>query len=337
MNDTPSANAQPPAPQEARKGSGCASAVLRMLLVPAIVLVALLTVGAIYQAVATQADVRNYPPPGQLVDLGGYRLHIHCTGAGSPTVILESGAGEASPMWGWIQPQLATTTQVCAYDRAGFGWSDVGPEPRHAQQIVEELHLLLANGGIDPPYILAGHSLGGELIRLYTHQYPDEVKGLVFIDSSHPDQFERVPALQEEHAFGQQLSRAGALTAPFGLMRLYWGDAGPNPDLPAQQSAEMRAFFATAHPYRTQQAENAARPSTDAQVRATGHLGTVPIIVLSQDTTGDWLTLQSEISELSSNHQWRVVEDATHMSLLTDSQHASATSAAIQQLVEASR
>lgn len=319
------------------RARGCGLVAGRLLLFLVIVLAASIFIGLVYQAVTAGAERRSFPPPGQLVDVGGFRMHVHCLGEGSPTVILEGGAGSASPMWGWIQPDVAGTTRVCSYDRAGFGWSDSGPEPRDGQHIVDELHTLLTNAGIRPPFVLAGHSFGGELIRLYAHQYPNEVVGMVLIDSSHPDQFERSPALQEELAFGRRLNRAAALTATLGLMRLYWGEAGPNPELPSLQRAEMRAFFATSRPYRTDLAEGQARATTDAQVRATAALPGLPVIVVTTSAGGLWRTLQDELAGLSSNCRMVVVEGATHTGLLTNPQHAHQTGDAIKQVMLAIR
>ncbi len=172
-------------------------------------------------------------------------------------------------MWGWIQPQLAASTRVCAYDRAGFGWSEDGPQPRDVQQIVNELHLLLQNAGVQPPYLLAGHSLGGELMRLYAGEHPDQVVGLVLIDSSHPEQMARMPEIQKESAQGRLLTQAGALTAPFGLMRLYWSDGGPNPDLPAQESGAMRSLLCNRSPL----PNHAGRGSSTPAIRQPGCSG----------------------------------------------------------------
>jgi len=328
---------QKPEATDSVRRKGCLFWLGRGLLAAGILLLGVALVSASFEAAAARTDRRTHPPPGQLVDVGGYQLHIHCLGEGSPTVILESGAGEASPMWGWIQPQLAASTRVCAYDRAGFGWSEDGPQPRDAQQIVTELHLLLQNAGVQPPYLLVGHSLGGELMRLYAGEHPDQVVGLVLIDSSHPEQMTRMPEIQRESAQGRLLTQAGALTAPFGLMRLYWGDGGPNPDLPAKESGAMRTFFATARPYQTMLAEDRARPQLDSQVAAVETLGALPLIVLSQDTSGEWMVLQEELSGLSSQSEWRVVESASHVGLLTDQEYASQAGAAILALVEGIR
>src|SRR5690242_18207099 len=140
-------------------------------------------VGAVYESAAEAADVRAYPPPGQLVDVGGYRLHINCTGTGSPTVVIESGWGDMSAAWGWVQPEVAKTTRVCTYDRAGMGWSEASPEPRVAREYAKELHTLLANAHETGPYVLVGHSMGGFTVLVYAHDYPDDVSGLVLVDS----------------------------------------------------------------------------------------------------------------------------------------------------------
>ena len=106
--------------------------------------------------------IAKYPAPGQMIGVGGYRLHINCTGTGSPTVVIEAGLGEPSLMWALVQPQVSTTTRVCAYDRAGLGWSDKSPKPRTAEIMVEELHTLLKNANIPGPYVMVGHSTGGD-------------------------------------------------------------------------------------------------------------------------------------------------------------------------------
>jgi pimeloyl-ACP methyl ester carboxylesterase len=128
-----------------------------------------------------------------MVDMGGHRLHIDCVGQGSPTVILESGLGNMSADWANVQPEVAKTTRVCTYDRAGTGWSEPGPEPRDPQQIARELHTLLGNARIDGPYVLVGQSFGGLYVRMYAARFPQEVEGMVLVDASHPDMWTRLP------------------------------------------------------------------------------------------------------------------------------------------------
>src|SRR2546430_2450553 len=126
-------------------------------------------------------------PPGRLVDVGGHRLHINCTGRGVPTVVMEAGAGDFSFDWSLVQSKVTRFTRVCSYDRAGYAWSDPGPTPRTMQQIVAELHTGLRKVGVKAPYLFVGQSLGGLIARVYANQYPTEVAGMVLIDSSHED------------------------------------------------------------------------------------------------------------------------------------------------------
>jgi pimeloyl-ACP methyl ester carboxylesterase len=149
--------------------------------------------GAAYQWVSTKREDSLYPAPGKLIDVGGYRLHIHSTGEGGPAVILDAGGGCNSLDWALVQPEIAKFTQVCSYDRAGFGWSEESPNTRTSQNFVEELHTLLQNSNVPSPYILVGHSLGGLNVRLYASLYPNEVAGVVLVDSAHENQFERYP------------------------------------------------------------------------------------------------------------------------------------------------
>ena len=256
-----------------------------------VALLVLAIIGVIYQAFATEIYRRIYPPPGELVDVGGHSLHINCVGEGSPTVILESGLGATSVDWANIQPEVADTTRVCAYDRAGSGWSEPGPGPGDPQQIAGELHTLLGNAGIDGPYVLVGHSFGGLYVRMYAYQYPNEVEGMVLVDSSHPEQSART-------AEAQAASEASS----------------------AEESLR-------------------ATPETSAQVLlSTQSLGDKPLSVI---TAGEqepiWLELQEELAALSSDSVHRVVEGATHESLLNDQSDAQVTSMAILEVVEAVR
>ena len=158
----------------------------------AFVLLALL-IGTGYQHWAQRRDLRTHPAPGQLVDVAGHRLHLWCIGEGAPVVVLETGAGGSSLQWNRVQPEVARATRVCAYDRAGLGWSDLGPTPRTAARIVDELHILLETAGVPGPYVLTGHSGGGLYARLYVSTYPTDVAGMVLVEASHEDQRRRMP------------------------------------------------------------------------------------------------------------------------------------------------
>ena len=129
-----------------------------------------------------------YPPPGRLVDIGGWRLHLNCAGtavAGQPVVVLEAGIGAFSVEWDLLQPRVAPFARVCSYDRAGVGWSELGPAPRTRHQMVFELHTLLEKAGERPPYLLVGQSFGGSVVRLYASVYRSEVAGMVLVDTGH--------------------------------------------------------------------------------------------------------------------------------------------------------
>src|ERR1700684_333030 len=132
-------------------------------------------IGASYQAIETKADARRFPPKGKLIDVGGYKLNINCTGQGSPTAILETGLTALALSWRPVQLEITKFTRVCSYDRAGYGWSDPGPMPRTSTQIAKELHTLLQNAGEKPLYVLVGHSFGTANVRIYNGLYPNEV------------------------------------------------------------------------------------------------------------------------------------------------------------------
>src|SRR6266511_2788731 len=208
------------------KGRGCLNWLGRIM----ISIMGLSLLGYIFEPMAEAADAKAYPPPGQMVDVGGYRLHINCTGEGSPTVVIESGWGDMSASWGWVQPEVAKTTRICTYDRAGMGWSEASPEPRVAREYAKELHTLLAKANEPGPYVLVGHSMGGFTILVYAHDYPDEVSGLVLVDSQ---------ALPPTNATPKPTPKPGAtslvsLIARIGVMRLLAGPLGAIQDLPPE-------------------------------------------------------------------------------------------------------
>lgn len=156
-------------------------------------LAALIGTGATYQFIATKLDEKRYPAPGKMVDIGGYKLHMLEMGGGGPTVVLDTGTGCNTLDWSLVQPEIAKFTRVISYDRAGYAWSDESTLARTAQNIVEELHVLLHNANVPKPYILVGHSAGGGHVRLYAEKYPDEVAGIILVDASHEDQIEKLP------------------------------------------------------------------------------------------------------------------------------------------------
>lgn len=146
-------------------------------------------------AVITQGDVAPYLHPQSLVDVGGHKLNIYCTGHGSPSVILDAGEGGTAYDWRKVQPAIAKFTRVCSYDRAGMGFSGGGPLPRDANAMVDDLHVLLQRAHVAPPYVLVGHSIAGLYAPLYADRYPQEVAGMVLVDPSFPNQTQALDAV----------------------------------------------------------------------------------------------------------------------------------------------
>lgn len=313
----------------------------RGLLGLVITVITLGALGAIYQAIATEIDRRNYLPPGQLVDAGGYKLHLYCTGEGSPTVILDALFPGTVSNWAWVQPEIAKTTRVCAYDRAGLGWSDSGPEPRDAEQQARELHTLLTNAQVPGPYVLVGHSLGGLSVRMFADQYPGEVSGMALIEGTNPDSWKRLGKPEGVGVDRNQLAVAPFL-AQLGLFRLGFIPAySTDPDLPPQQRQELQAFFNSVKSLETIRAVDASFSVALDQVRNAGGLGSKPLaIVLGSQGDGSIEQLRDlfiQQAALSTNSLTRVVDGATHAGLVDNQKSASQTSAAILQVVEAAR
>jgi pimeloyl-ACP methyl ester carboxylesterase len=229
----------------------------------------------------------EHPAPGRMIDIGGYELHIYCLGKGSPTVVMEAGLGNPGLTWILVQPEIAKHTRVCVYDRAGLGWSDPSSHERTANVMVRELHTLLVYANIEAPYVLVGHSFGGLLMRLYAHKYPEEITGMVLVDSYHYTQMKKYPKVN-----GQ-----GNLLLPLALQALgLWVASGlpamdpflmPALDLNKLPSNALRTYqaLAAADPKsaREAQAELAALEESGEQEKAANitTLGKIPLIVLS--------------------------------------------------------
>jgi pimeloyl-ACP methyl ester carboxylesterase len=268
----------------------------------------LLLAGVVFQFVMTRIDARRYPAPGEMVDVGGYDLHLYCTGeaGGAPSVVMDSGLGGTVLDWQLVQPEVAKFARVCTYDRAGMGWSDPGDQPRTSQQIVKELHALLGNAGVvEGPYVLVGHSFGGTNMQVYASHYPDEVAGMVLVDS----------ALEDEKAvtLTQSLQPSPVLLkiyATIGLTRLPYTLGGEPPGLTSPEledeqvaiSSHRKHVFAVADETSSLQEsfnENRADPMS---------LGNKPLMVLSAgfvQLTGTGLSQEQVnlIDELHSDSQ----------------------------------
>ena len=288
--------------------------------------------GTIYQAIATKRDLGQYPPPGKMVDVGGYRLHLNCTGEGSSTVVMDYGLGGLSPLWSLVQPEVAKFARVCTYDRAGYGWSEFSLQPRTSQNMVRELHTLLQNAGVSSPYILVGHSLGGLNMSLFASQYPDEVAGLVLVDAVPPEIYDRL-----DPEFADSMKATGnmfwglSLISRLGLLRflLQINRDAVAPDFVKQLPAEVQpVVLAKFLPktFNTAIAENQLMAESAKQLQQTKFDPELPLVVLSHSKNmfasleatkseraeATWQKLQRETANLSHKGKLIIAEDSGH-------------------------
>lgn len=278
-------------------------------------IVATLVAGAAYQIIATRLDEGRYSPRGQIVDVKGHNIHINCSGEGSPTIILESGLGGGSLDWSLIQPEVAKFGRVCSYDRAGVVWSSARGGRRDAVQITSELHELLDAAHISPPYVMVGHSVGGVYVQLFAARYPDEVAGVVLVDSSNQDQLATVPGIP---FFVPYLFRAAA---PVGVARIVNQVLEAPPNLSPEARAERTGLYSHTHTVFAIANEMAAVPEGLAQLRDSPmQLGTKPLIVLSRglsdgaspETEAAWRALQIDLVKRSSDAEQVIAEKSGH-------------------------
>ena len=313
----------------------------RWLLYPVVAVLAVSAIGGGYETVREAVDANAYPMPGQLVDIGGHRLHLRCTGSGSPTVVLEPGAGAMSSSLGWITPEVARDTRVCVYDRAGRGWSDPADAPQDSAQVATDLHSLLHAADVPGPYVIAGHSFGGLYTLTFAARYPDEVAGMVLVDSTAPaPRPSPATASPDDAGAYDVMGRASALasiSARLGLARLYGVLAGDG--LPPQSHDEVSARSATAGNLRSvidEYLEGGASAEHAASLR---DLGAKPLVVLTagSGSAAGWAEKQNALATLSTNSVHRTIDGATHLDLAEDQEKATATSQAIHDVVSSVR
>jgi len=257
-----------------------------------LVIVSLAITGALYEMTGRWRDMQRFPQRGHLVQAGSIRMNIDCSGQGSPTVILESGSAGPSVDWLMVQPEVANFARVCSYDRAGYGWSDSGPEPRSSLQIARELKQLLQAASEKGPYILVGHSMGGYNIRVYTGQYPNDVAGMVLVDASHEDQDLRAPeSIRKWHQDDRKHPGWKKLKYFFQL-HFGWARLTADRDAPAfwpKAFREEEEFLTlpTKHQFAAIDEDQVFPTLSAAQVRSAGNLGDLPLIVLTATTQDD--------------------------------------------------
>ncbi len=313
----------------------------RWVLYPVLAVSALAAVGGGYATVGAAADARAYPMPGQLIDVGGHRLHLNCTGSGSPTVVLEPGGGNTSANMGWIAPAVARGTRVCVYDRAGRGWSEPADTPQDAAQIATDLHTLLQRGRVPGPYVLAGHSFGGQYAQTFAARYPDEVAGMVLVDSTDRASGERPRTTSQGDARSYdtagRVSAVLSTTARVGLARLLGAVASGT--LPPRSEGEFRATVATETYVRSTIDEYVQAGASAEQAAALQDFAGKPLVVLTAGIGNDAThsAAQTELATLSTNSAHRVIADADHMALVGEEAGAAHTTRAILDVVASVR
>ena len=289
--------------------------------------------GAVFQFSMTQWESYRYPAPGKLVDIGGLRLHINCTGAGSPTVIMEAGPNDSSVIWQLAQPEISRFTRVCSYDRAGFGWSDAPNEARTSSNIAEELHRLLTSAADPGPYVLVGHDFGTLDLRVFTARHRQQVAGMVFADSVHPDMHHRPPFnVASESTVSNAYYHVIPWTVPLGVPRIlgWCRDNFTFPNQPSEWARfvpEAAAQYCRLQSWRTEQAQ--VTDEDGSLAATTGPFGDMPLVVLSHDPQVNdfggffspadlvkaeraWMEMQDELRGLSSRTQRIVAKGSPH-------------------------
>jgi pimeloyl-ACP methyl ester carboxylesterase len=305
----------------------------RWLLYPVTGVMAVAAVGGAVETVGLASDRSSYAMPGRLLDVGGHRLHLDCTGSGSPTVVLMSGLGGNSAGWARIAPAVADTTRVCAYDRAGQGWSEDAPVRQDGVAAATDLHALLDRAGEDGPYVLVGHSIGGDYAMVYADRYPEQVAGMVLLDATSP----YLTAAGTTHA-----GPPGPVALAPSLARLGVGRLLPTPfwsALPEPAASRYAAFASSPRAWSNTVDESATMPALFSQAQELSTLGSTPLVVLSADgldADPARADAHDRMTALSTNSSHRRA-DASHAGLI-DAEEGAATSAeAVADAVQAVR
>lgn len=297
---------------------------------------ALAATGSVPTAHAALANPLVPDAPGTYVWVEGHRMHIHCEGSGSPTVIFDSGLGGTSLDWSLIQPEVARHTRACTYDRAGYGWSDRGPSPRHSQRIVHELESLLGYSSVSGPYLLVGHSFGGLNVQLFAKRNPHRVAGMVLVDSSHERQFD-------------EFDRAGLPSlAPRGQMFMLRNYNNVPSNMPAEVRPLAELFAYASDTTVSIHSELANMRRSAHQLGATdAPFPDVPVAVVVHDPApylasprssqmaSLWWELQGELASRTSHSRLIVAETPDHYVQFGDPE--TVTSAILEVLKEARR
>jgi pimeloyl-ACP methyl ester carboxylesterase len=305
----------------------------RVLVYPALLVLVVVAAGGAAETVR-EATESHPAAAGQRYAVNGHELYLHCVGTGAPAVVLFNGLGERTPSWAWVQAALSSTTRVCAFDRAGEGWSGNAAGPQDGPALAADVHDLLRAAGVAPPYVIAGHSVGGTYALVYAKQYPRDVAGMALIDASTPYQFE----LRTYPGFYAMWRRASALlptVSRTGLARVTLGTGFGG--LPGAARADARRFAASPRDLRGNNAEFEMLPTIFDQAKALTTLGDTPLAVVSAEVGSlpGWPAAQARLAALSTRSSHEIVHGATHAALLEDRRYAAVSSRAIAGVVRA--
>lgn len=310
----------------------------RVQLYGVFIILALCAVGGGWQTVSEATETNPYLSSGRLIDIGEHQMRLDCEGSGSPTVVLEPGAGGTSASMAWVAPAVADQTRVCVYDRAGRGGSEPANDPQDGARIATDLHSLLHRAGEPGPYVLAGHSFGGLYVRIFAAHYPDEVAGLVLIDSTASREPAKsvIPSSAGGSDGAARVATLVSLSARIGLTRLY-GDLAPG-GLPARSEEALRYDTAQASTVRSvideyQRGGQAAREAASLR-----DFGDKPLFVLTAgEHPESWMTAQQQSATLSTNSVREVVDGATHAGLTVEPRYAAHVTGAVLAVVTSIR
>lgn len=305
----------------------------RALLYPALLVLLVIAMGGAVGTVMAATSSNPAPPSGHTYLANGHHLYLNCAGSGSPTVVLFNGLGEWTPNWAWVQSNVSRATRVCAFDRAGEGWSGGKATGEDGHQMATDLHALLHVSHVPGPYVLAGHSVGGTYALVYADDYPTEVAGIALIDSATPYQFD----LPDYPGFYSMWKRASALLPSaartvMGRIALRSGFGS----LPPRARDAARAFNSSPRQMTASRIEFLQLPAVFNQAKALRNLNGKPLGVLSA-SVGDmrgWMTAQNKLARLSTNSTHETAAGASHAALLEDKGFATITSRAITQVVQ---
>jgi pimeloyl-ACP methyl ester carboxylesterase len=309
----------------------------RWLLVPVVAVLAVAPVAATYENISVVRDQHTYPAPGNSYDVHGHRLYLDCRGQGSPTVVLDNGLGEVTASWARIVAQVDATTRVCAYDRAGQGWSQDTSSAQDGVVAAQDLHTLLSMAGEHGPYVLVGHSIGGTYAMTYAHEYPQQVAGMVLLDSSSPEQFTAIPSYSGQYTVVHRVMAVTPTLNRLGLGRVVAAIASSH--LPPTAADQVTALTASAHGARSASAEWQVLPTLFTQAQELTTFGSRPLAVLTATESlqnGGWAAAQNRLASLSTRGFHQVV-DSTHVGLLEDQHGSGAAVGAIDHVIAAVR